>query len=121
MAQLILTPLSLCVTALLPIIDLQLNFRPQGELEHRSPKARYARTSRKGFIKQIAQIERRQARIRRIRAKLRKTGNVLHEDVARSPEAHHHIGKSQNFAENIHSFVRENKDDPAIQVMFSLS
>ena len=42
-------------------------FLTQGELEHRSPKSRYACTDRKSFIKQLTVIERRQARIRRIR------------------------------------------------------
>lgn len=42
-------------------------FLTQGELEHRSPKSRYTCTDRKGFIKQLTVIERRQARIRRIR------------------------------------------------------
>jgi hypothetical protein len=46
------------------LFSFQLIFYLKGELEHRSPKARYTRTSRKGFIKQMTQIERRQARIR---------------------------------------------------------
>jgi hypothetical protein len=93
-------------------------FHSQGELEHRSPKARYTRTSRKRFIKQMTQIERRQARLRRIRAKHHKeAGNVMNEDIARSPEAHHHIGKSQNFPENICSFVQKNRGDPAVKVV----
>src|ERR1700749_20611 len=77
------------------LFSFQLIFYLKGELEHRSPKARYTRTSHKGFIKQMTQIERRQARIRRIRAKHQQTGNSSNEDVARSPEAHHIIGKSQ--------------------------
>ena len=42
----------------------------QSELEHRIPKSRYKRTSRKKFIKQLTEIEWRQARLRRIRQKL---------------------------------------------------
>jgi hypothetical protein len=64
----------------------------------------------------MTQIERRQVRIRRIRAQHRKNGNYVNEDIARSPKAHHHIGKSQNFPENIYSFVQKNRDDPAIKV-----
>ncbi|KAG6825349.1 hypothetical protein H0H92_004011 [Tricholoma furcatifolium] len=37
-----------------------------GELEHRWPKGNYRRTSKKDYQKQLAQIERRQARLRRI-------------------------------------------------------
>jgi hypothetical protein len=75
------------------------------------------RTSRKGFLKQITQIERRQARIRRIRARFQKAGNVLDKDIATSPEAHHVIGVSQNFPENIPIFLQKNTRDPAIKVM----
>jgi hypothetical protein len=45
----------------------------QGELEHRRPKAWHLRTDRKAFVKQMTQIERRQARIRRIKHKLSST------------------------------------------------
>jgi hypothetical protein len=48
----------------------------QGELEHRTRKARYRRTDRKNFQKQLAQIERRTARLRRIRARLLKEGHL---------------------------------------------
>lgn len=85
-------------------------------MEHRSPKARYTRTSRKDFIKQMTQIERRQVRIRRIRARYRKTGSPLNEDIARSPEARYIIGKSQNFPENIPLFLEKNRHDPAVKV-----
>jgi hypothetical protein len=88
----------------------------QGELEHRTPKARYTRTSRKNFIKQITQIERRQTRIRRIRDRLRQTKNVGNEEVASSPDAHHHIGKSENNPEHIGRFLQEHADDPATKV-----
>ncbi len=46
----------------------------QIELEHRSSKSRYLRTNRKNFEKQLGDIERRQARNRRIRQKLNKNG-----------------------------------------------
>ncbi len=48
----------------------------QMELEHRSPKSRYRRTSHKQFEKQLGHIERRQARIRRIRQKLNASGKT---------------------------------------------
>src|ERR1700683_2723637 len=46
----------------------------QGELEHRLPKSRYTRTNRKCFMKQLTRIERRQARIRTIRAQQNQAG-----------------------------------------------
>ncbi|KAG6830763.1 hypothetical protein H0H92_014844 [Tricholoma furcatifolium] len=45
---------------------LSINGMVQGELEHRWPKGNYRRTSKKDYQKQLAQIERRQARLRRI-------------------------------------------------------
>ncbi|KIM77688.1 hypothetical protein PILCRDRAFT_90994 [Piloderma croceum F 1598] len=86
-----------------------------GELEHRAPKARYKRTDRhpKRFIKQLAQIERRQARIRQIRA--RTASHRPREHVASTPQEHHHISVSQNDHEHIGTFLRDNTGDPAIQ------
>ncbi|KAF8074943.1 hypothetical protein FPV67DRAFT_1408331 [Lyophyllum atratum] len=90
-----------------------------GELEHRTPKARYRRTDRKHYIKGITQIERRQTRIRRIRAKnfpIRKVPST--EDVSLAgpcPEVHHKIGKSENTPEHIGMFIRRNDGDPAIK------
>jgi len=63
----------------------------------------------------MTQIERRQTRIRRIKHKL-SLKNAQEEDVATVPDAHHHIGKSQNRHEHIGTFLRENKGDPAIKV-----
>jgi hypothetical protein len=85
-------------------------------LEHRSPKARYTRTSRKNFVKQLTQIERRQARLRRIRARHQMTASAGSEEVATTPEAHHVIGKSQNNLVNIPLFLQEHAGDPAIKV-----
>jgi hypothetical protein len=65
----------------------------------------------------MTQIERRQARIRRIRAKLQKVGKITDEDVATSPETHHVIGVSQNFPENISLFLHKNRGDPAVKVI----
>lgn len=87
----------------------------QGELEHRKPKGRYKRTSRKKYIAQLTQIERRQERIRRMRTKI--YGAARGEDVAKTPEAHHHIGESENFPERIGTFLSTNDNDPALKVM----
>ena len=90
----------------------------QGELEHRSPKSRYTRTDRKSFVKQLMRIERRQARIRRIRATNNPEGQMTNTDEATtaSPEEHHFIGKSQNSPFNIAAHLHENQRDPAIKV-----
>ncbi|KJA26033.1 hypothetical protein HYPSUDRAFT_105527, partial [Hypholoma sublateritium FD-334 SS-4] len=60
------------------------------ELEHRSPKSQYLRTSRKDFESQISRIERRQARIR-----------------PELPTSNYHIGKTQNHALDLGSLSRE--------------
>ena len=93
-------------------------FLMQGELEHRSPKSRYARTDRKSFVKQLTIIERRQARIRRIRAMNKLQGRLIDtcEATTINTEEHYFIGKSQNFPVNIPTFLRENQGDPAIKV-----
>jgi hypothetical protein len=88
------------------------------ELEHRKPKARYKRTAKKQpFIKQLARIERREARLRRIRAKLSKegSGNTI-EAVGNTPQEHHHIGVSQNQFEHLGTFLRDHSGDPSIKV-----
>jgi hypothetical protein len=89
----------------------------QGELEHRTPKARYRRTDRNGFIKQMTQIERREARIRKIEA-MNPPAEVLEDKrtTAPDPEIHHFIGKTQNFPENIPPFLEKNQGDPAFKV-----
>jgi hypothetical protein len=87
----------------------------QGELEHRRPKGWHQRTDRKGFVKQMTQIERRQARIRRIKYKLSST-RAPAEDVATDPDVHYHIGSSQSRYEHIGTFLRRTEGDPATKV-----
>ena len=88
----------------------------QGELEHRVGKSRFTRTSRKVFIPQLASIERRQERIRRIRAKMTATQAYRQDPVPNQPDIHHVIGRSQNFPENMLLFQSRNSDDPAVKV-----
>ena len=90
----------------------------QGELEHRTSKARYRRTDRKQFVKQMTGIERCEARTRHIRNvnKLSPPSAIVQEAVAATPDAHFHIGKSQNFPENLLNFLHKHSDDPAIKV-----
>ena len=83
----------------------------QGELEHRTSKARFARTSRKGYASQLASIERRQARIR-----TRRDAVNLADPVPNQPEEHHVIGRSQNFPEDLTRFMQSNNGDPATNV-----
>ncbi|KAH7917705.1 hypothetical protein BV22DRAFT_1025919 [Leucogyrophana mollusca] len=85
-----------------------------GELEHRTGKSRYTRTSRKFYIQQLARIERRQARIRRIRERLQGTATEAEaEGTVATSEVHHIIGKSQNLPVNVTTFVRTTAEDPA--------
>jgi len=91
----------------------------QAELEHCTSKARYCQTDWKEFVKQMASIERREARILSIRDKELLQGAAVEEEVATSPEAHFHVGKSQNFPENIPLFLKWHAGDPAIKVSAS--
>ena len=84
----------------------------QGELEHKTLKARYQRTDQKMFVKQLVCIERREARLHCIRNKL----GWQREVVASGLQEHHHIGLSQNRYEHIGTFLRRNAGDPAIRV-----
>jgi hypothetical protein len=85
-------------------------------LEHRTSKARYKRTDRKQFVRQLTQIERRENRLRRVRAKLVVAGLCPDELVAKTPQEHHHIGVSQNEYDHIGTFLQKNSGDPAIKV-----
>jgi hypothetical protein len=64
----------------------------------------------------LAQIERRQVRIRRIRDR-HKAANLPDSEIPPSmPNVHHVIGKSQNQPENIPMFLQKHAGDPAIAV-----
>ena len=91
-----------------------LIFIIQGELEHRTSKVRFTRTSRKAYVPQLASIERRQARIRHIRSKR----DALHlaDPVPNKAEEHHVIGQSQKFPEDLVRFMQANMGDPAVKV-----
>ncbi|KAH7919882.1 hypothetical protein BV22DRAFT_1022211, partial [Leucogyrophana mollusca] len=93
-----------------------------GELEHRTPKRWYTRTSRKQYVKQMTHIERRQARIRRIRERLEMSGCTTRERrddksdfMTDSPEVHHAIGASQNLPRDIPAFLQRYAGDPVIK------
>jgi hypothetical protein len=67
-------------------------------------------------MKQLTRIERRQARIRAIRARQNQAGIPPNEEVDIKPEAHHVIGKSQNSPENVPLFLQKFAGDPAVKV-----
>jgi hypothetical protein len=105
------------------VILTSVIFILQGELEHRTAKARYARTDKRDFIKQMTQIERRQERIRHIHARNFSKGNINPpgERIAQNPDVHHCIGKWEHHSEQIGLFVKKNLGDPAVQVWTLLS
>ena len=86
----------------------------QGELEHRTSKVRFARTSHKAYVSQLASIERRQARVRRIR--MNRDVLNLADPIPNKAEEHYVIGQSQNFPENLTRFMQVNMGDPAVKV-----
>ena len=96
----------------------------QGEVSHRDPKASFARTSKKDYVKQLARIERRHARIRCIRERLYRAQPssfpvVKQNDIASgnaSLEDRYQVGQSQNNPVDIFEFLQNNTGDPAIQV-----
>ncbi|KAF7971052.1 hypothetical protein HWV62_22187 [Athelia sp. TMB] len=85
-----------------------------GELEHRTPIARYPRTSRKYFVRQLANIDRRVTRLRRIRERTKENKPVL-ESVPSTPEQHHHIGISETRSIHTSDFFPVGAADPAIK------
>ena len=66
----------------------------------------------------MAGIERCEARIRHIRNLNNPSplGTNVEEGVATTSDAHFHIGKSQNFPENIMMFLCKHSKDPAVKV-----
>jgi hypothetical protein len=66
----------------------------------------------------MTQIERREARIRRIRARNFAEGERItsHEQVAIDPNVHHCIGKSEDSYDHIGLYVMERNGDPAVKV-----
>jgi hypothetical protein len=75
------------------------------------------------MVVQLAQIERRQARIRHIRQKLAKSSAHTTENrpVPDNPEAHHHIGVDENHPQRFGLFLQSHSGDPALTVSFSQS
>ncbi|KAH9854399.1 hypothetical protein C2E23DRAFT_726443 [Lenzites betulinus] len=88
-----------------------------GELAHRIAKRRYARTSKKDFIHQLTNIERRETRLQHISHELTKDNTAPGSPGAAPPHIplsdHHHIARSQKTYEYLPHFVRIHLTDPA--------
>jgi hypothetical protein len=67
----------------------------------------------------MTQIERRQARIRSIHQQV--ASNRQKEYVMSDPNAHHHIGVTENQPIHIGSFLQAHAGDPAIKVSWDSS
>ncbi|KAG6905526.1 hypothetical protein DXG01_002238 [Tephrocybe rancida] len=90
-----------------------------GELEHQTVKAWYKRTDRKEYTKQVAPIERLQARLHWIEwntwslDSFKDNLTVTEVDGA---EVHHFIGKTENLPVHIGQYVNQHFGDPAIEI-----
>ncbi|KAG6912852.1 hypothetical protein DXG01_011578, partial [Tephrocybe rancida] len=83
--------------------------------KHRTVKARYQRTNRKEYRRQIARIERREARLRRIHMRTSPLARADDETVRQAnPEIHHVIGRTENLPLHIGAFVTDHTGDPAV-------
>jgi hypothetical protein len=93
-------------------------------LEHRTPKARYRRTDRKAFVRQLTQIERRQTHLRRIkqRQQQQQQQQAPREELnetATDPQLHHYIGQSEKIYDEFGYYLRSHAKDPAMKVINS--
>ena len=68
---------------------------------------------------QVAHIERRQARIRRIRQRLAKSSRNV-ETMSKDPGVKYCIGKDEKHPHDIGSFLRSRAGDPAVNVSCTL-
>lgn len=107
------------------IAEPSIDAPPKGELSHRGPKSSFQRTSKKEFEKQMAAIERRKARLRRIRETSSSNGtpqtagvnqNDISEPIHASPADHYEVGESQNDPIDLFPFLQRSSEDPAVRV-----
>ncbi|KAG6913958.1 hypothetical protein DXG01_003291, partial [Tephrocybe rancida] len=90
-----------------------------GELEHCWPKGNYKCTSKKEYKRQLAHIERRQARLWSIKHRMDAL-EFVNSDAkevlpADKPALHHQIGALEKLSEDIHEFLKIRRGDPAIK------
>lgn len=87
----------------------------QSELEHRTSKSRYPRTSGQLIPQQLSRIERRQRRINMISERLYRS--LVHsEDLVINYQMKYNVGKSEKCPVHIPTFLQRNEGDPAIKV-----
>ncbi|KAG2120548.1 uncharacterized protein F5147DRAFT_766462 [Suillus discolor] len=87
-----------------------------GELEHRTPKGRYRHTDQRAFVRQLTQIERRQARLCRIKQWQQQHAPRAEVDArASDPQLHHHIGQSEKSYDDFGHYLRSHSTDPAMK------
>ncbi|KAG1738145.1 uncharacterized protein EDB91DRAFT_1054736 [Suillus paluster] len=91
------------------------NYLLQGELEHWSPKASYCRTDHKLFVRQLTWIKHRQACICHVGDSIVHQPHIEITELARSLDAHHHIGLTQKCPIHIGSYLHVHEGDPAIK------
>ncbi|KAF8835853.1 hypothetical protein BDN67DRAFT_992306 [Paxillus ammoniavirescens] len=84
-----------------------------GELEHRTSKSRFKRTSCNAYVPQLASIEHRQACIRRILVCTQRNALTKYDPAPNILAQHYVIGKSQNFPEDLTRFVQSTLEDLA--------
>lgn len=81
----------------------------------------YARTNKNRAVRQMTRLERREAFLRSYRRKTAAKGHLGFDESEvlpyTPPDVHHHISKSHNFHFNLTSFLSENKNDPAVEVI----
>ncbi|KAF7354440.1 hypothetical protein MVEN_01133000 [Mycena venus] len=96
-----------------------------GELAHRLVKRLYRRTNKNNALKQMAKLERREARLRKARTaadspRRRHAHHVpFSQKEARAYvyiEVHHHIAPSRNNRLHLMTFLHDNEDDPAKKI-----
>lgn len=98
----------------------------QGESQHRTSKGRFERTNKTNFTGQLANIERRESRLRDISDALSRSGvapapsrrlvdsKPNFEEAL--PEQHNYVARSQRDPIHIPTWVHAQGDDPAALV-----
>jgi hypothetical protein len=87
-------------------------------LEHRTAKLQYPHTDRREYIKQMTQVECREACIRHIHTRTLDKGekSTIYEHVAQKPDAHHCIRQSEDSYEHVGLYVMEHNGEPAVKL-----
>jgi hypothetical protein len=94
--------------------SLNISGANQIELEHRTSKSRYLRTSRRSVPQQLSRIERRQRRINTVRERLQ--CSPVSDPLVNNPRMQYNIGESQKCPVHIPTFLQKNEGDPAVKV-----